>query len=420
MNGRAIVVEGVWKKFHRGELHDSLRDLVPALTKRLLGRGPSRAQLGQGDFWALRDVSFEVRSGEALGVIGPNGAGKSTLLRILSRILRPNRGRVVVPGRVGALIEIAAGFHPDLTGRENIYLQGAIMGMKSAETRRKFDEIVEFSEIEEFIDTPVKRYSSGMSARLGFSIAAHLDPDILLIDEVLAVGDFAFQRKAFLRIADMLNREIPVVLVSHQLEKVASVCSKAIVLCYGQVMYAGDPSAAVASYVGGELGREAAVTKDVPIRIDSLELKSADCVRSGGWIEVAVRGEVLDGRRLDSLNGVSIKVRSVRDGAMCFATSSRHCGVELPPDGPFELLISLQFNVLPGVYVLQPHVYDRHVGKEILDGPARRVVVAEGIDFVGRAQMNPRMQLRTTEKLDEVAKAARRRCTDQRDQQREN
>ncbi len=151
------------------------------------------------EFWALRDVSFEVRRGEAIGIIGPNGAGKSTTLKLLNRILRPTKGSCWLRGRVGALIEVAAGFHPDLTGRENVFLQGAIMGMRRAEIATKLDEIVEFAGVAEFVDTPVKRYSSGMNARLGFSIAAHLEPDVLIIDEVLSVGDAAFQRRCMER-----------------------------------------------------------------------------------------------------------------------------------------------------------------------------------------------------------------------------
>src|SRR3954471_10575368 len=159
----------------------ALRDLIPLLAARAF-KGNT---LDRQEFWAVRDLSFTVEPGQALGIIGPNGAGKSTVLKLLTKILRPTRGSYLVRGRIGALIEVAAGFHPDLTGRENIFLQGAIMGMETAYTRRRLDEIVAFSEIEEFIDTPVKRYSSGMNARLGFSIAAHLDPDVLIIDEVL-------------------------------------------------------------------------------------------------------------------------------------------------------------------------------------------------------------------------------------------
>ena len=173
--------ESVWKKFQAGERHDSLRDLVPAMARRWFRRAPA-TELRDKEFWALRDVSFAVRSGEGLAIIGPNGAGKSTTLKLLTRILKPTKGTSLVRGRVGALIEVAAGFHPDLTGRENVYVQGAIMGMKRAEITARFDEIVAFAGVESFVNTPVKRYSSGMNARLGFSIAAHFNPDVLIID----------------------------------------------------------------------------------------------------------------------------------------------------------------------------------------------------------------------------------------------
>ena len=186
----AVVFEAIWKKFQRGERHDSLRDLIPALVRRAW-RSPDA--LEAQEFWAIRDMSFLVHPGEALGIVGSNGAGKSTILKLLTKILRPTRGRCRVTGRIGALIEVASSFSGDLTGRENVFLQGAIMGMTRQETARRFDEIVEFAEVGPFIDTPVKRYSNGMNARLGFSIAAHLDPDVLIIDEVLSVGDLAFQ-----------------------------------------------------------------------------------------------------------------------------------------------------------------------------------------------------------------------------------
>src|SRR5499427_6753487 len=194
MSDVALRMHQVFKKFARGERHDSLRDLIPALAKRLVS--PGRAlQLSKEEFWALNDVCFEIRRGEAVGVIGHNGAGKSTILKHLSGIMRPTSGSVEVNGKLSALIEVGAGFHPDLTGRENVFLNGVILGMSRAEIRRKFDEIIEFSGLQQFVDTPVKRYSSGMHARLGFAVAAHLEPDILVIDEVLSVGDWAFQTK---------------------------------------------------------------------------------------------------------------------------------------------------------------------------------------------------------------------------------
>ena len=184
----------VWKKFKKGEKYDSLRDLIPAMTKRLF-TGNHRGELQEKEFWAVKDVSFEVKKGETLGIIGPNGAGKSTILKLLSGILRPNKGEINVNRRLSALIEVGAGLHPDLTGRENIYLNGSILGMKKSEIDKKLDEIVEFSGLIDFLDTPVKRYSSGRYTRLGFSVAAHVEPEILLIDEVLSVGDMSFQQK---------------------------------------------------------------------------------------------------------------------------------------------------------------------------------------------------------------------------------
>jgi lipopolysaccharide transport system ATP-binding protein len=227
MSSAAIVFDGVWKKFRRGERHDSLRDLIPALGRRMFGRA-RRGQLQKEEFWALTDVSFEVHAGEALGIIGPNGAGKSTTLKLLTRILKPTRGTCAVRGRVGALIEVAAGFHPDLTGRENIALQGAIMGMRRREIAKKLDEIVEFAGVRDFVDTPVKRYSSGMNARLGFSIAAHLRPDALIIDEVLSVGDMAFQERCVERMVDFKRQGAAIVFVSHNLEAVRRLCDNAL------------------------------------------------------------------------------------------------------------------------------------------------------------------------------------------------
>lgn len=249
MSDRPLVVfDSVWKKFRKGERHDSLRDLVPATLKRMMR--PTRAtDLADQEFWAVKDVSFEVKRGEALGIIGPNGAGKSTALKLLTRILRPTRGHCEIRGRVGALIEVAAGFHPDLTGRENIYLQGTIMGMKQAEIDRRFDQIVEFSGISSFIDTQVKRYSSGMQARLGFAIAAHLQPDVLIVDEVLSVGDISFQARCTDKMQEQMRDGVTVVFVSHNLQAVATLCSRCVVLGGGAKLFEGKPEAALDVYL---------------------------------------------------------------------------------------------------------------------------------------------------------------------------
>ena len=248
MSDAAIRMDAVWKKFQRGERHDSLRDLVPAIARRVLHGARPAGELGEDDFWALRDVSFAVQRGDALGIIGPNGAGKSTLLKILTRLLRPTMGTYQTHGRVGALIEVTAGFHPDLTGRENIYLNGSIIGMKRADIERRFDAIVEFSGIGEFIDTPVKRYSSGMNARLGFSVAAHLEPEILIVDEVLSVGDFTFQGKCIRWMQDLLKSGTTVIFVSHNMDAVLSLCNSALLLDHGRVAARGELTQVVGEY----------------------------------------------------------------------------------------------------------------------------------------------------------------------------
>lgn len=249
MEENGIEVTGLWKKFKRGELHDSLRDLVPAAGRRLFRRGVKADHLEPDDFWALKDVSFEVRGGEAMGVMGQNGVGKSTLLKILSGILRPNRGSGTVRGKLRALIEVAAGFHPDLTGRENVFLNGAILGMGRREVAAKLDEIVEFAGIGEFLDTPVKRYSSGMFARLGFSVAAHMEPDVLLVDEILAVGDLEFQRKCLAHMRTLTQRGVAVVLVSHNMSAIAELCDRTLVLAGGEMYYLGPTDEAERAYL---------------------------------------------------------------------------------------------------------------------------------------------------------------------------
>lgn len=246
MNDTAVSFRNVWKKFRKGERFDSLRDLVPALTRRLWTGRPKG--LSSQEFWALRDVSFELGRGDSLGIIGPNGSGKSTTLKLLSQILKPDQGTLQVNGRYGALIELGAGFHPDLTGRENIYLNGTILGMKRAEIARKFDEIVAFAELEEFLDTPVKRYSSGMYARLGFSVAAHVDPEVLIVDEVLSVGDYHFQEKCFAKMREFTKNGTTLIFVSHNLTAIGTLCKSALLLHKGVPVFQGDVQSAIKNY----------------------------------------------------------------------------------------------------------------------------------------------------------------------------
>lgn len=390
MSNAGITFDGVWKRFHRGELHDSLRDLVPALVRRITGKTRRADALAEGDFWAVRDVSFEVKPGETLGIIGGNGAGKSTTLKMLIKILRPTLGWCEVRGRVGALIEIAAGFHPDLTGRENIFLQGSIRGMSPALLKQQFDSIVEFSGIPEFIDTPIKRYSSGMNARLGFAIAAHLDPEVLIIDEVLSVGDFAFQSRAFGRIQELATSGIPVVIVSHQLDRIATLCTKAILLVSGQLAFEGKPTEAIARYTAG-VSRASGATHRGPIRIDRIAADSDLPVPSGGWRMLTIDLQVNGGEFDADDAAVSVRLRSAQTGAVVFSTTTDRHDVRVAPVGTTRLQVSLQFNVAPGVYMVETGVLSIKRGVAVGDGPGLYVQVAEGPSFTGSAQLNPQM-----------------------------
>src|SRR5215469_10353620 len=245
MSDVALRMEQVYKKFRKGENFNSLRDLIPALTGRMF-RQQELSEKDKREFWALSNISFEVNRGEALGIIGDNGAGKSTILKILSRIMKPTKGKMVVNGRLSALIEVSAGFHQDLTGRENIFLNGTILGMTKREIEAKLDQIIAFSGIEEFIDTPVKRYSSRMPARLGFSVAAHVDPDVLVVDEVLSVGDNLFQQRCMERIHAIIAAGTTVLFVSHNLKSVAQFCQRSLLLDHGQMVTIGPTQEVIA------------------------------------------------------------------------------------------------------------------------------------------------------------------------------
>jgi len=247
----AIEFENVRKAYRRRFGRGSLRDALPNLLGKVVGQdGRDRGDM----LWALDGVSFEVRKGEVLGIIGPNGAGKTTVLKLLSRVTRPTSGRITVRGRVSALIELGAGFHPDLSGRENVYLNGAILGLKRREIDQKFDSIVAFSELEEFIDMPVKRYSSGMFVRLGFAVAVHVDPDVLLIDEVLAVGDYMFRDKCVRRIQEFRDAGKTMVVISHNKEMIQKLCDWTLFLYKGKVMFLGGTQEALDLYHTGFAG----------------------------------------------------------------------------------------------------------------------------------------------------------------------
>lgn len=247
----AIRVENLSKRYRLGLTHDrSIRDLVNRWTHGLTNRGQTTSETASPqEFWALRDVNFEVQPGEVVGIIGRNGAGKSTLLKVLSRITKPSTGRVELRGRVASLLEVGTGFHPELTGRENVYMNGTVLGMTRREIDCRFDDIVAFADVEKFIDTPVKRYSSGMTVRLGFAVAAHLEPEILIVDEVLAVGDAEFQRKCLDKMGEVARGGRTVLFVSHNMPAIQSLCSSAILIHSGTVKLQGDVGGAVHQYL---------------------------------------------------------------------------------------------------------------------------------------------------------------------------
>lgn len=267
----AIKIEELGKRYllthqHKARYH-SLRDTLSdgahrlaGAAKGLLGAQPLSARTQREEFWALKDINLEIEQGDRLAIVGRNGAGKSTLLKVLSRVIEPTQGRATLRGRIASLLEVGTGFHPELTGRENIYLNGAILGMERAEIDRKFDEIVAFADVEKFLDTPVKRYSSGMYTRLAFSVAAHLETDILIIDEVLAVGDAAFQRKCLGKMEDVSQQGRTLLFVSHNMAAVETLCNRAVLLSGGNVVDTGDTRRIVEAY--SQLWRQGAALTD--------------------------------------------------------------------------------------------------------------------------------------------------------------
>jgi homopolymeric O-antigen transport system ATP-binding protein len=334
----AITCELLSKKYAIGrrERYRALRDVIAETAARPFRRG----QRDKADLiWALKDVSFDVPEGKAVGIIGRNGAGKSTLLKILSRITKPTHGSVRVRGRVGSLLEVGTGFHPELTGRENIFLNGAIIGMRKAEIVRKFDEIVAFAEVEKFLDTPVKRYSSGMYVRLAFAVAAHLETEILVIDEVLAVGDVAFQRKCLGKIDDLSHSGRTVLFVSHNMQAVRSLCSHAIWLDQGQIRAVGRSADVIETYLDvasrneqlGDLNAAlAAMPSDSTFRMNYISLEQDGVTAT----------TVLSGKPLDLVLGytlhrdtpgfhICIRVFDV-EGAMLLETIHNGDSEELP------------------------------------------------------------------------------------------
>ena len=304
MSKPIISVEGISKSYRLGLealKHATFRDAIVNTLRAPIRRFQALSEHGteEDTFWALRDVSFEVKRGDVLGVIGTNGAGKSTLLKILSRIVEPTQGCVRLRGRVASLLEVGTGFHQELSGRENIYLNGSILGMKKQEIDRKFDEIVAFAEVEDFIDTPVKRYSSGMHLRLAFAVAAHLEPEILLVDEVLAVGDATFQKKCLGKMGDVARQGRTVLVVSHNMASILSLCQRALLLKHGTIDRVGPTQEIVHAYLESAKPEELVALHDRhdregdgSVRYESISIENAaggSVIRTGSRCKVTIR-----------------------------------------------------------------------------------------------------------------------------------
>ncbi len=296
MRPSVVKANNLGKKYRLGFHHgsDTLRDKM-AHGMRKLSQNLFARKNGDGDervreFWALRNVSFEMEQGQVLGIIGRNGAGKSTLLKLLSRITHPTEGEFTISGRVASLLEVGTGFHPELSGRENIFLNGAILGMKRAEIKSKFDQIVAFAEVEKFIDTPVKRYSSGMYVRLAFSVAAHLEPEILIVDEVLAVGDLEFQKKCLGRMHEVSSGGRTILFVSHNMGAIESMCDRVLVLNEGEVIFAGETKEGIQKYIG--LGKDSQSASSVDLEKYGKRIgKKNDTVRLK-WLRIFQEGHI--------------------------------------------------------------------------------------------------------------------------------
>lgn len=376
----AITAEELSKRYRLGSRpggYRTLRESIAEASTRPLGLlrrlarpgDPGGRSGGKRFHWALRDVSFDVQRGEVVGIIGRNGAGKSTLLKILSRIAEPTSGRAVLRGQISSLLEVGTGFHPELTGRENIYLSGAILGMTRAEIARKFDEIVAFAELDWILDTPVKHYSSGMYVRLAFAVSAHLDPHILLIDEVLAVGDLAFQRKCMEHTGRLRDRDGTVLLVSHNMFSIKAACSRVIYLSEGRIDFDGPPDEAIARYeqdscldipnwARTRIGDDPASR---PIRITGVEIRDEDgrpraLFEHGERMRIRVRFHARE--RIDEPNFTLSLIRS--DGIPCCNYNTAMDGFRtgvVSGDGEIELLTP-SMKLVSELYTIQVLVWD--------------------------------------------------------------
>lgn len=393
-----IEVRQVCKRFRRGGQFDSLRDVVGSLFS-----ARARQRRDTAAFWALSDISFSVQAGEAFGIIGPNGAGKSTLLKLLAGIMQPTSGQIDVRGRVSALIELGAGFHGDLTGRENIYLNGSILGMSRQEVRRKFDAIVEFAGIADFLDTPVKRYSSGMHARLGFAIAAHVEPQILLVDEVLSVGDRVFRARCMEKMNQFLKQGTAVVFVSHDLGAVARFCRRALVVDRGSEVYIGPVARAVACYYdacaetlsGKQSDDAAAVSVDNLRLLDETDRPVWSCPPGR---RLRLEYDALFSREMQRPS-YGLSIIRLEDHLTVFETSSTrmgHAAKNAQRGDRQHVRYEFTMNMLPGEYAIGYHVRDRDDLTYAAQDPyALRIMVDSDVTGGGVAHVDPSVSVST-------------------------
>lgn len=408
MSGYAIQIENLSKQYLIGakstERYQTLRDTLvegvkapPRRIKNVLSNQSIQAQ--SKTIWALKDINLDIKHGEVIGIIGANGAGKSTLLKILSRITTPTEGRAIINGRLGSLLEVGTGFHPELSGRENIYLNGAILGMRREEIRQKFDEIVDFSGVEEFLDTPVKRYSSGMQVRLAFAVAAHLEPEILVIDEVLSVGDAAFQKKSMGKMGEVAESGRTVLFVSHNMAAVENLCSRGVVLQSGRIAFVGSQTEAIEWYLDHikEYSTNNLLIErtDRPgngkIQFTQIDFKNTDGktisnIRSGEACEIHVSFECSDQVNPFDIVHVGINVFTLL-GVPVFTQTTRIMSVEfknLPRSGTFVCRIP-EIPLPPGTYPIRISMKLNEMLADQISNAADLMIV-EG-DFFGTGKV---------------------------------
>ena len=393
MSDIVISVENLSKKYLLSHLADKREQLFSRLLVNKAKSAGSRvldmfrsAGVGGGDqtteeFWALKDVSFEIKQGDRVGIIGRNGAGKSTLLKILSRITEPTKGRITIDGRVASLLEVGTGFHSELTGRENIYLNGAILGMSREEIKRKFDEIVAFAEVERFLDTPVKRYSSGMYVRLAFAVAAHLEPEILIVDEVLAVGDASFQKKCLGKMEDVSTKEGRTVLfVSHNMQAIKNLCSRTILLNKGEVISDATTDKALMLYT--ELTRDITVDSETgindakvrrgegAIRFTSVEMLDVHDIKQTSFEMGETVRFKMTYKVFKEMNGVTVHVELRSGITREFITSVKHVVTteKVAPGTRGKIVVELpDIYIRPGHYPVYLHLSDNDISSNTID-----------------------------------------------------